>query len=100
MVSDKDIVRQMLERDFMSLYTQLPSVLGKLGFNVSPYLSLFEDKILSYADVGIDTAISWLFGKDNSCDIDEAADMAKLMVNDKIEEYRKRVRETKSKSDE
>ena len=96
MVSDRDIFKQMLERDILNLYNQLPNLLGNFGINVSPYLELFQDKIFSYADIGIDTITTWLFGVENPCDIDEAADMAKLMVNDKIEEYRKRVREAKN----
>ena len=38
-----------------------------------------------------------LFGIENTSDIDEASDIAKMMVNDKIEEYRQKVREAKSK---
>jgi hypothetical protein len=99
MVSDKELFRQMLERDVMNLYNQLPDLLGGLGINIKPYMGLFENKILSYADTGIDAAVAWLFGKDDSCDIDEAADIAKMMANDKIEEYRKRVRESRKEAD-
>lgn len=99
MVSDREIFRQMLERDILNLYNQIPNILGNFGINVSPYLGLFQDKILSYADIGVDTITTWLFGAENPCDIDEAADMAKLMVNDKIEEYRKRVREARENTD-
>lgn len=98
MISDREIFKQMLERDVLNIYRQLPKLLGGLGVNITPYLGLFEDKILSYADIGIDTAVTWLFGAENPCDIDEAADMAKMMVNDKIEEYRKRVRDAKKSS--
>lgn len=98
MVSDKEIFKQMLERDVSNLYRQLPSILSGFGINVSPYLGMFEDKIMSYAEFGIDTVINILFGSDNACDIDEATDVAKMVVNDKIEEYRKRVREAKSLS--
>jgi hypothetical protein len=62
-------------------------------------LSLFEDKVLSYADVGIETALDWLFGKDASGDLDEATEIAKMVTNDKIEEYRKRIRESKEKQE-
>ena len=85
MISDREIFKQMLERDVLNIYRQLPKLLGGLGVNITPYLGLFEDKILSYADIGIDTAVTWLFGAENPCDIDEAADMAKMMVYDKIE---------------
>lgn len=100
MISDREVFKQMLERDVINIYRQLPNILGNFGINVSPYLGLFEDKILSYTDVGIDTAVTWLFGAENPCDIDEAADMAKMMVNDKIEEYRKRVREARENNEE
>lgn len=95
MVSDKEIFRQMLERDILNLYNNLPIIASNLGFNISPYLKLFEDKILGYADIGIETLLTSLFGQDASSDIDEAADIAKMMVNDKIEQYRMAVREAK-----
>lgn len=97
MISDKELFRQMIERDVQNIYRQLPSFLNNFGINISPYLSLFEDKILSYTDLGIDMLITLLFGsKDETCNIDEAADVAKLMVNDKIEEYRNRIKEIKN----
>lgn len=86
----------MLERDAVNLYRSLPSILNTFGINIVPYMNLFEDKILNYADIGIDVITSWLFGKEPSCDVDEAADIAKMLTNDKIEEYRKRVHEAKS----
>ena len=99
MISDKELFRQMLERDVLNLYNLLPSIANNLGLNISPYLGLFENKILGYADIGIDAFLNMLFGADNSGDIDEAADIAKMLVNDKIEEYRKAVREAKSKQE-
>lgn len=99
MISDKELFRQMLERDVLNLYNLLPSIANNLGLNISPYLGLFENKILGYADIGIDALLNMLFGADNSGDIDEAADIAKMLVNDKIEEYRKAVREAKSKQE-
>lgn len=93
MVSDKEIARQILEREVMKIYNQLPAIGNKIGMNVTPILSMFENKILGYADIGIETALTWLFGTDGN--VDEAADIAKMMVNDKIEEYRKKVKEEK-----
>lgn len=95
MISDREIFKQMLHRDIINIYRQLPSILNNFGVNISPYLTIFEDKILSYADIGVETAVAWLFGAENPCDIDEAADVAKMMVNDKIEDYRKKVREAR-----
>lgn len=99
-MDDREILKQMLERDVINLYRQLPQLLGNFGVNISPYLGIFENKILSYADMGIDTAIAWLFGSDPSSNIDEAADIAKMMTNDKIEEYRQKVKEEKKKQNE
>lgn len=96
MISDKEIARQIIEREFMQLYNQLPNIGNKIGINVAPVLGIFENKILGYADVGIETVLTWLFGSDG--DIDEAADIAKMMANDKIEEYRKKVKEQKGLS--
>lgn len=97
MISDREIFKQMLERDVLNLYNLLPSIINSFGINISPYLSLFENKIFNYADIGIEYLLNILFGNDNSSDIDEAADIAKMFVNDKIEEYRKAVREEKLK---
>lgn len=94
MVSDKELFRQMLERDVMNLYNMLPSIANNLGLNISPYLPLFENKILGYADIAVSTVVDSLFGSEEA-DIDEAADIAKMMVTDKIEEYRKKVKEMK-----
>ena len=51
---------------------------------------------MGYANIGVDKACDWLFGKDVGCDIDEAADIAQAVVSDKIEEYRKRVKEQRA----
>lgn len=96
MVSDRDLVRQMLRRDVINIYRNLPNITNKLGLNVTPFLGLFEDKVLSYADIGIEAIVGWLFGAEISCDVDEAAEIAKMFTNDKIEEYRRKVHEMKS----
>lgn len=100
MITDKEIARQMIERDIMNIYRQLPQLSGNLGINISPILGLFQDKIFSYLDVAIDSFLDALFGKDGEGDIDEASDIAKMFATDKIEEYRKRVREHKAKIEE
>lgn len=97
MISDKELARQMIERDVLNIYRQLPQISSNLGFNISPFLSLFQDKIFSYLDVGIDVVVNALFGQDESGNIDEAVDIAKMITNEKIEEYRKKIREEKEK---
>lgn len=97
MISDKELARQMIERDVINIYRQLPQISNNLGFNISPFLSLFQDKIFSYLDVGIDVIVNTLFGQDESGNIDEAVDIAKMITNEKIEEYRKKIREEKEK---
>ena len=99
MITDKEIARQILERDFINLYRQLPQIGNRLGINITPMIGLFEDKIMSYADLGIDTLLTLLFGSDNNSDVDEAAEIAKMVTNDKIEEYRRKIREQKEKSE-
>lgn len=96
MINDRDLVRQMLKRDVINVYRSLPNITNRLGINITPFLGLFEDKILSYADVGVEAIVGWLFGTETSCDIDEAAEIAKMFTSDKIDEYRKKVHEMKS----
>ena len=95
MVSDRDLTKQILQRDMLNLYRQLPSLASQLGFSVSPIFSMFEDKITGYINIGVDMVVDWLFGDNINTDIDEVSDIAKMMVTDKIEEYRKRVRQAK-----
>lgn len=94
MISDKELFKQMLSRDITNIYRQIPNFIGAPS-SITPYLSLFEGQILQYVDVASDIASEWLFGKDG--DIDEAADIAKMMANDKIEEYRRKVKESRNK---
>jgi hypothetical protein len=95
MIADKEIARQILERDFLNLYNYLPQVLNNSGLNISPYLGLFENKIMAYADQGIEYILNLLFDSDQ-CDAEEAAEIAKLFVNDKIENYRAQIRAKKA----
>lgn len=95
MISDKELFKQMADRDVINLYRYLIYNLAG-GTSIATYASLFEDKILGYANIGVDKACDWLFGEDVGCDIDEAADIAQAVVSDKIEEYRKRVKEQRA----
>ena len=97
MISDRELAKQVLERDVINLYRQIPDFAKQLGVNVSPVLGMFEDKILGYTNIGVDMVVDWLFGVDMTSNIDEASDIAKMVVNDKIEEYRQRVRDAKLK---
>ena len=78
MISDKELFKQMADRDVVNLYRYLI-------YNLAGGTS-----------IGVDKACDWLFGKDVGCDIDEAADIAQAVVSDKIEEYRKRVKEQRA----
>lgn len=99
MITDRELTKQIMQRDIVNIYRQLPKITNQLGFNIAPMLGIFEPKILSYADVGVEMVLDWLFGTDSSGDLDEATDIAKMLVNDKIEEYRKKIREAKSKQE-
>lgn len=100
MITDRELAKQILQRDVVNIYRQLPRIGNQLGINVSPMIGLFEDKVLSYANIGIETVLNWLFGTDPSSDVDEAAEIAKMVTNDKIEEYRKRIREERAKQED
>ena len=96
MISDRELAKQVIERDVINIYRQLPQITNRLGLNITPMLGLFENKILSSANVGIEIVLDWLFGSDSSGDLDEATEIAKMVTNDKIEEYRRRIREAKA----
>jgi hypothetical protein len=51
------------ECDVVNLYRYLIYQLAG-GTSIATYASLFEDKILGYANIGVDKACDWLFGKD------------------------------------
>lgn len=97
MITDKEIARQIIERDIINVYRQLPQLSNGLGINISPFLGIFQEKIFSYLDGIIDNILDALFGKDSDSDIEEASEIAKMLVTDKIEEYRKRIKEQKEK---
>lgn len=99
MVNDRDIAKQIIQRDIINAYNQLPIICKQMGLNLSPIFGLIEDKVIYFSNIFTDMALNWLFGADSSANIDEAADIAKMMTNDKIEEYRKKIREAKKNND-
>lgn len=95
MISDKELSKQILKRDMVNLYKQMPQLAYQLGINVSPLVGMFEDKIIKYIDMCADMIVNSLFGEESDSNIDEASDIAKMMISDKIDEYRRKVREAK-----
>lgn len=90
MLTDKELFVQIIERDFLNLYQNLAQKQGLLN------LPVVEKTIFSYADRGIEYVANLLFGVKGDADIEEASEIAKMVVNDKIEEYRKKIREQKN----
>lgn len=90
MLSDKELFVQIVERDVLNLYQNLARKQGFLN------IPIVENTIFSYADKGIEYITNLIFGMDSDTDIEEASEIAKLMVNDKIEEYRNKIREQKN----
>lgn len=90
MLSDRELFIQIVERDVLNLYQIMAQKQSLLN------IPAIENTIFSYADKGIEYVTNLLFGSDKNTDIDEASEIAKLVVNDKIEEYRKKIREQKN----
>lgn len=90
MLSDKDLFVQIVEREFLNIYQNLAQNQTLLN------IPAVQNAIFNYADKGIGYITTLLFGLDNSVDIDEATEIAKLALNDKIEEFRNKVREQKN----
>ena len=90
MLSDRELFVQIVERDVLNLYQNLAQKQSFLN------IPMVENTIFSYADKGIEYVTNLLFGVDCDTDIDEASEIAKMVVNDKIEEYRNRIREQKN----
>lgn len=87
MLTDKEIFVQMLERDVVTLYSNLSSN------NVLLQMSPVREKIYSYADYGIAYLSDLLFGgEEEKIDADEASQIAELVAKDKIKEYRERIK--------
>lgn len=89
MITDKQLFVQMLERDVLNLYEMLVQRVPLCS------LPMVKQTAFSYADKGIEYITNLLFGIDENSSIDEASDMAKLIANDKIEEYREKLRKQK-----
>lgn len=94
MITDRELFIQMIERDVINLYNQLAKQNSILT------LKPVQDKIYSYADVGIEYITNLLFGTDNSVNIDEASEMARLVAEDKINHYRDRLKNKKAEMKE
>ena len=90
MISDRELFVQIVERDILNLYQMLSQKQSLLN------IPMVENTIFKYADKGIEYVTNLLFGTDGQADIDEAAEIAKIVVADKIEEYRKKIREQKN----
>ena len=89
MLSDKELFVQIVERDVLSLYKTMAQQQTLLN------IPAVQDIIFRYADKGIEYITNLLFGYDGKGTIEEASEIAKLVVNDKIEDYRKKIREQK-----
>ncbi len=90
MITDKELFVQMIERDVVNLYNQLARQNSILT------LKPVQDKIYSYADVGIEYLTNLLFGTDNDATLDDASEMARLVAEDKINHYRDRLKNKKA----
>lgn len=89
MLSDRELFVQIVERDVLNLYQNLAQQQTLLN------IPAVQNTIFRYADKGIEYVTNMLFGLDGSGTIEEASEIAKMVVNDKIEEYRKKIREQK-----
>lgn len=90
MITDRELFVQMIERDVINLYNQMARQNSILT------LKPVQDKIYSYADVGIEYVTNLLFGSDDNTNIEEATEMAKLVAEDKINHYRDRLKNKKA----
>ena len=89
-VSDKEIFVQMLEREVVSLYSNLSNNNSLL--QIQPV----REKIYSYADYGIAYLSDLLFGEDDEqLNADEASEVAEFIAKDKIKEYREKIKEAR-----
>ena len=89
MLSDRELFVQIIERDVLNLYQSLAQQQTLLN------IPAIQNTIFKYADKGIEYVTNMLFGLDGKGTIEEASEIAKMVVNDKIEEYRKKIREQK-----
>ena len=89
MLSDRELFVQIIERDVLNLYQNFAQQQALLN------IPAVQNTIFGYADKGIEYITNMLFGRDGSGTVEEASEIAKMVVNDKIEEYRKKIREQK-----
>lgn len=89
MISDKELFTQMIERDILNMYNLIASN------NAILTMPPIQEKIFSYADMGVAYLTNLLFGENPKCDIDEAVDVGKFVANEKIEEYRNKIKAEK-----
>lgn len=90
-MSDKEIFVQMLEREVVSLYSNLSNNNSLLQ------MQPVREKIYSYADYGIAYLSDLLFGEDDEqLNADEASEVAEFIAKDKIKEYREKIKEARN----
>ena len=87
MLNDRELFVQIVERDVLNLYQNFAQQQTLLN------IPAVQNTIFRYADKGIEYITNLLFGADGKGTIEEASEIAKMIVNDKIEEYRKKIRE-------
>ena len=90
MISDKDLFIQIIEREVLNFYQNLSQKQPLLN------IPLVENTVFGYADKVIEHYTNLFFGANGDADIEEASEVAKMVLNDKIEEYRAKVRERKN----
>lgn len=90
MLSDKELFIQIIERDVLNLYQRFAQQQTLLN------IPAVQNIAFSYADKLIEYTTNMLFGADGTADADEASEMAKMLFEDKIEEYRQKIREQKN----
>lgn len=90
MLTDRELFVQMIERDVTNLYDILAQ-----NNNILKIVPI-QEKIFSYADIGINYLTNLLFGKESeNASIDEASEVAKMVAEDKISEYREKLKRKK-----
>ena len=90
MLKDKELFIQLIERDVLNLYQNLSQKQPLLN------IPLVQNTVFNYADKVIEHYTNLFFGIEGEIDIEEAGEVAKMVLNDKIEEYRKKIKEQKS----
>jgi hypothetical protein len=89
MLSDRELFVQIIERDVLNLYENLAQQQALLN------IPAVQNTVFKYADKVIEYATNMLFGVDGNGTVEEASEIARMVLNEKIEEYRKKIREQK-----